>query len=97
MASAIELAIATLHVYYSRQRKKKRVTKGYTSILEDMFEGDNIEEVRNSTLIVASSSSIDRLVSRRGAVCESGEWDRLIIGETLRQLRFRQFIIDDYL
>ena len=97
MESSIELAIATLHIYYDRKRKKKRVTKGYSSILEEMFEGDDMEEVRNSTLIVNSSSHTDRLVSRRGVVCESGEWDRMIIREILRQLRLRQFIKDDYL
>ena len=98
MESAIECAIAIMQMKNQRKRRKKRVTprKGYTLLEEDMFNVDDLEEVRNSTLIVAPTP-IDRLVIRRCAVCESSDLERILIKETLKQLLLRQWIKDDYL
>ena len=98
MESAIESAIAIMKMKNQRKRKKKQVapTKGYILIGENTFDVDDIKEVQNSALIVASSPSDRRLV-RRGAVCESGDLERILIKETLKQLFLRQWIKDDYL
>ena len=93
--SAIECAIAIMRMKNERKRNTKRVTssKGYTSLFEDMLDVDDIEEARKSTLIFTSSSS-PRLVMRRGAVCESGELERILVKEALKQLLLRQSFKD---
>ena len=92
----MEWAVAVMQVKNGQKRKKKRVSasKCYTELLDDIFDDEEIEEARSSSLIVSLSPD-DRLAVRRGAVCENGDVEKVLIKETLKRIFLRR-VFKDY-